>query len=733
MLFRSGKLIYKGKQYQFCVRKLYLEQDVAVITVVDKTFPSCSDITKHLNRAKAFPDLNHMDAWHVMNDEARSYVNLVHMQQRTSYSVRGTTMKYDGMKYTAATIITSYPAMFTQKGDCGTFFVVNNTAIQRKLIGFHCAATTQCGYIALLSAEMFEDMAERESGKVPVKILPHQSVVLLDEPKVAEFSEYMTEIGFVTNPNTPESLASLKLKPPITTGLTDSPLFYDIDEQEYDIAPLYAEDPRIISGDFNENVYHKWKQPPFDPDESILTWATNSLIDEAHKALASEGIKLKRLTTPETINRCTLYACSNSMTIQTSAGFPYNKYKGATGKHQIFEQDENTLLYRFRDNTISRRVQAEMNQIETLAYQGIRTASVFTVAAKDEIRKKEKVEVGGTRAFAMCPVSLVLAHRKNFHAASAALAGVRGNLSMKVGFNPFSREGDELYKYMAEVGTHGWDLDFKAFDSTTPKKLFEQVPIFFDGLYEALDPHYKPEDHVMRTTLYKHIIEPFYAIGSRVYKASTGQPSGEPGTAIDNSIMNKIINLYCYYKLAMEHAPQEAHFDAYQNNVRFACYGDDCMLVVAPQCLKWFNYENISALIRKDFGMTVTPGDKGSDTKCKKIEEMVFLQRFFRYDDDLRMFVMPLLKTSIKKMSSYTKSSRRYVRVGSEGAPPPDPLSLAATAEAMMQEAAYHGSSFFAKTKKHIRECLRADLWPNNGDRGAILRAQLSSIPPILD
>lgn len=720
--------------------------DVAVFEIVDKDVPRFRNITNHLQSCKSVRAMKDVACWLNLFEDGTMTTRVVvpiSVHEKLSYDIKGSATTYDGLRYQSCVISLRSYAQFTEQGDCGAAAIINNTHYQKKILGLHCAASTSYGYIAPIYTEMFENLdkaAELQSGgpEVPqptidVVALEEQAIKFYQQPVQSHFSPHVNEVGRAVDVKKIGTCAFDELKPirtkgSILTGIVESPLKLDIAKEEFDVAVLYEEDPRLSPGaDFKKECFYKWNRPPVQPDQELLDACTRYLAERYIKVMKKHFVEIRRLTTLEAVNRWTSMHESNPMAMNSSAGYPLNKVKGAHHKKHIFELKDDGI-YHFKDNQNAEDVISIVNTIETEARNGRVTASVFEVAAKDEVRKVEKIKEGKTRSFAMCPLPLAIAHRKNFHGVMCAMAHVRAEIGPKVGMNPYSREAEELYRYMSEVGVYGYDLDFKAWDATTPQALFKCVPEVYNKIYQELDVSYHPDHDKIRTGIYNSIHQPFYLIDGVVYQAFTGQPSGEPGTAPDNSVMNELMMIYNYIKIARKYCPTEASFSAYERNVRFASYGDDCMLSMSALTTEWLTYERIAEVVSSDFGMTVTPGDKTTDTRMKPVRDMTFLQRNFRWDEVGKMWVMPLNYASIKKMSSFTKASKRYQR-GKDDPPPPDWHSIEETARAMALEAAYHGKDFYNKVINHIKSVLDSSQWPTFDERYQVIQSFIPEYP----
>jgi hypothetical protein len=118
-------------------------------------------------------------------------------------------------------------------------------------------------------------------------------------------------------------------------------------------------------------------------------------------------------------------------------------------------------------------------------------------------------------------------------------------------------------------------------------------------------------------------------------------PSGHPLTVIINSLVNSLYMRYAFVVLGYN----VADFKRY---VALMTYGDDNAMGVSP-LVPNFNHTAIQTVLG-EIGVVYTMADKESEsTPYIHIDDVSFLKRKWRYDENIGAYVCPLEEDSIKK------------------------------------------------------------------------------------
>ena len=317
----------------------------------------------------------------------------------------------------------------------------------------------------------------------------------------------------------------------------------------------------------------------------------------------------------------------------TSAGYPWchEKSKGKTLWFGNLEWD----LYGKKAQQVRKVV---TKQVEAMK-QGFVQPYIFVDTLKDETLPKLKVEIGKTRVFAAAPMDFVIAFRMYFISFIAFLMEKRIDTESAVGIRCQSLEWDKLAKHLLKYGDHHVAGDFSNYDGTLhPDILWKILEVIED--YYRQSPTYKKEDTVVRKCLWESVVNSYHICGKRLYKLNHSQPSGNPATAILNSMYNSIACRVTFYA-------ERPGNEEFNDCVSMVAYGDDNLLNISSRVSSWFNQESMTRAFAT-FGMVYTDEEKtGTMTGFKPLDKCYFLKRGFAFDADNRIWMAPLKIPSI--------------------------------------------------------------------------------------
>ena len=145
---------------------------------------------------------------------------------------------------------------------------------------------------------------------------------------------------------------------------------------------------------------------------------------------------------------------------------------------------------------------------------------------------------------------------------------------------------------------------------------------------------------MVRKCLWESVVNSYHICGKRLYKLNHSQPSGNPATAILNSMYNSIACRVTFYA----ERPGNEEFNDY---VSMIAYGDDNLLNISSRVSTWYNQESMTRAFAT-FGMVYTDEEKtGTMTGFKQLDKCYFLKRGFAFDSDNRIWMAPLKIPSI--------------------------------------------------------------------------------------
>lgn len=324
-----------------------------------------------------------------------------------------------------------------------------------------------------------------------------------------------------------------------------------------------------------------------------------------------------------------------------SAGYPFvleTKQKGKTewfGSTEWVENDKTAALKQRCHDQIS-----EMEQGKSQVY-------VFLDVLKDETRPLEKVAEGKTRVFAAAPMDFIIVFRMYFLTFLAWMMRNRIANESAVGIRAQSNEWTLLYQKLSEKGPRVIAGDFSNYDGSLGSRMLWAVYDIIDSFYEAAGQ--TPAERNVRYCLWRSIVNSHHLCGNVFYQLNHSQPSGNPATAILNSMYNSLACRYVFYRI---YDPATVRFS---DVVSMCAYGDDDVLNVSD-LVPAFNQESMAAEFAL-IGMTYTDEDKSGRLGDKTLDKVSFLKRKFVYVEEDRYCYAPLALPSILECFNWTKKT----------------------------------------------------------------------------
>jgi hypothetical protein len=381
----------------------------------------------------------------------------------------------------------------------------------------------------------------------------------------------------------------------------------------------------------------------------------------------------------------------------TSPGYPYNLKNPGKGKTHWLGHDETYIV----DNP---ELQADVNNLLSLASGGIRGSAIALATLKDEKRPIEKVNQGKTRVFGAFPQHAVLAMRMMFMDFTAHLTRYRIHNGIAVGVNPYSLEWTQVADHLQSKGDNMVAGDFSNFDGSLLMQVLTKI---CDKINEWYDDG--PENALVRTVLWEHITNSDILVQGEVIRQTHSQPSGNPMTVFINSLFNAIIMRCAYLTLKVEQG-LPAICD-YSEHVAEIIYGDDDIKSVHADCRDWFNQLTITRALAS-FGLTYTDETKGDSLRpWKPLSETTFLKRNFVLQDD-GTYLAPMDVPNILEITNWIKNKAKKA-------------ATAANCEQAIMELSHHPKETYDYWCRRIQiECnavnvpIRPPTWFEQVERG---------------
>lgn len=561
--------------------------DIVIINVPRMDRKPC--LLKHLLRKE---NLSSIEGKHV----ALSIVNDEQWQIKF-----GQVKKMELCSYTDDNVRTVVSGLETSigssKGDCGSVYILDDRTSSHRLCGFHFAGTLGSSFAIPL---VFEDFAHLgmtvyEMPKQTTSVTLNGNVSVLGEVKPAVF---MSTKSKIMKTKMFGQLMETKMAPAVLDYRLDGPVLGKAMEKQFKKQPML--DKWILASSVND--YHTMLGKLELTEQRVLTF------DEAVKGIdGDEYIRGIERT--------------------TSAGYPYAQNTTQKGKQEWFGKDEWTLNSK-KALEIKRDIEGKIQEME----KGNFVEFIFMDTLKDETREISKVKDNKTRLFSAAPLDFLIIFRMYFMTFLGFMMKNRIKSESAVGIRAFSMEWDQLAKKLLSKGNKIIAGDFSNYDGTLHNEILWEI---FDIINDFYPPNEKEQN--VRRMLWESICSSTHICGSLVYRVNHSQPSGNPATAILNSMYNSIACRYTYYASGHEN---------FGRDVAMIAYGDDNVLSVNPSIGTTFNQGVMSQEFEK-IGMIYTDENKNSVSDFRTLSEVSFLKRGFKRDHDLGFWTAPLNPPSI--------------------------------------------------------------------------------------
>lgn len=371
-----------------------------------------------------------------------------------------------------------------------------------------------------------------------------------------------------------------------------------------------------------------------------------------------------------------------------SAGYPYmQQTNGHVGKTRWLGSD----VWDFKSED-SLALRKDVDHIIEEAKNNIVSDVLFVDTLKDEKRPLEKVLAKKTRAFSASPMHYSIAFRRYFGGFLAHMYRNKIKMECCVGVKAHSREWTTLAQYIQSKGKKVVAGDFSNFDGSVNFDIFHETVEIINQWYG--DGY---ENAQIRRCLWENIEHSKHLLYNIVYQMSHGQPSGNPATAVTNSMYNSLASRYVYGLIMKDFGM----CDSFNSKVAMVCYGDDNIYNISDDIAHIFHPDAITSGFSA-IGMTYTDESKSGDAIFKELNEIGFLKRKFEWCPILKRYMAPLKLESILEMTNWVK-------------PCVSPLeALHVNAKCAIIELYFHDKPVFEEWSSKIRSVL--------GDEGVAMQ-----------
>lgn len=326
----------------------------------------------------------------------------------------------------------------------------------------------------------------------------------------------------------------------------------------------------------------------------------------------------------------------------SSPGYPFIFFrdKNKSGKRTFLGEDDNFV---FDHPLLTEEIEKYKSSVE----RNERPLLFFISSAKDELRTSDKIEAGKTRSFAAAPLHYVVMFRQQFLDFFSTIMENRIKNGTLVGINPYGSEWDVLATSLLRNNKRKFIAgDFSNFDGTLNRSLLW-------AMFEVIEEIYERDSRLSRA-LWTDITDSMQLYGNTVIEVLRGQPSGNPGTTIINSMYNFGILQLAIWQLLDEKEEVELR-DNLSDHFQVQAYGDDNILAFSDELASAISPLEINQKM-DSFGMKYTSDDKAqTNSTYRELSEISILKRRFVFDSELRSWLAPLELPSIFEPLNWDK------------------------------------------------------------------------------
>jgi hypothetical protein len=386
--------------------------------------------------------------------------------------------------------------------------------------------------------------------------------------------------------------------------------------------------------------------PVLDLNEGILKECADAFADEIISALGDDIKKIVHvLDMDTTVNGAPGVAYIDAMNRSTSAGCPWKKSK----KSFMTKAEPRGDLQDPVD--VSPEILERVEQMRQTYLRGERCMPVFCASLKDEALKFKKIDAKKTRVFTGSPMDFSLIMRQYLLCIARLFQNNRFVCESAPGTNPHSKEWQEIREYLTEFGVDRLIAgDYAMFD----KRMSAIVILLAFHVIQkiaAASGNFSPEDLLVIAGIAEDIAFPLIDFNGDLIEFLGSNPSGQILTVIINCIANALYMRYCFAILGVKAGVGKTTAETvrkFKEYVRLITYGDDNAMNVHKKA-DWFNHSSIQSTLAT-VGITYTMADKeAKSVPFIHIDEVSFLKRYWRWDEDIGAFVCPLEHDSIEK------------------------------------------------------------------------------------
>jgi len=225
-----------------------------------------------------------------------------------------------------------------------------------------------------------------------------------------------------------------------------------------------------------------------------------------------------------------------------------------------------------------------------------------------------------------------------------------------IGFNPF-KDAATLLDLLESKGIMGFDGDSKEWDRSMAPLLIRLFNILLKAFYRGQTE----EERLAREAFIEALCSSYVVFMDFVISVVGNLPSGCPLTTHINCFINFVLCTYCMTSVMLKADGRRPYFEddeilfdkttllILQSTAMIFLGDDNC---INPGKLPITMRQIAAEMLR--FGIKYTPVDKQSELYgVKRIKDCTIVGRSFRYDDDKKIWCMPIRDSTLQNLLNW--------------------------------------------------------------------------------
>lgn len=476
------------------------------------------------------------------------------------------------------------------------------------IIGLHVAGVngSSQGFAEAIVRETFDGLIKK--GDVQIIAESAHSTILYDKAPIMNLEGNVIQIGTIPREHA--------MYPPSISRLMLSDCAGVFSQVTYDKPVLHSGDARIREAPFSPLLegckHHANPCLPF-PDEFVARAAEDveNMILSKCKPLR---LNIGKLSYEEAICGILHNPDYEPMDMNTAEGFPWilSRPNGATNKSWLFEReitpDGPKLL------SIHKDLLYAMDRKDYQRRRGLYPQTVFTDCLKDAKLPSEKVLLPGkTRIFSISPVDFTIQQRQYSMDFSVAYNAARFDVEGAIGISIHSIDADALVNRMLSFSPKFVCGDYSKFGDQLYAECIHRVYEIIAKWY-AYNGCTDESFPIVLKCFSREVSYAHHLMLNQLYVSCGGMPSGNPLTAMINSLVNSMYIRIIWQVIMVKCSPGLIDMKSFNQNVIAVTYGDDLWLAIKEAVLAWYNARTMSAAFAT-YGIKFTNALKAGEIK----------------------------------------------------------------------------------------------------------------------